>query len=537
MAPARDVSDNDSVEDSDEENEAPAPPKRSSTGPRKATPSPPKQTKAKRPAARKKGQQSQRKSGGTTKQSTKSKSNMLTNLSKKVLNPDETPETSLIAALLASSKPMEGFESSTSTLSVYTPQLEGIARKYLQEDDTNILHCHLLNLLFRSVGGRYDTIFDPTTTDLEELDDDEWTDIITNIVDSMRDTDPNAILLQAKGPTKPAMIEYQTIYEEFWSSLGRVLLQKDNSSSNSSSDQFSSSRFQVEQLREIVTRVAELAPVGQPDLRAAATVAVMKLADACLERTIELEGKITNATRQVGAAQKAGNVRKLEALQLSLESWKRHKLELEELVEGPILQGVFMHRYRDSSEFIRSYSVQSLSELTLARPDMFLTDKYLKYMGWLCSDKEASVRVASLKGLHAPFKAAIEQAKDGDQTLPSLKVDLSKMENVCHKFVGRIVDCVIDVSSEVQEAAMVLLLSMLKNGNLDDAEAMNDAAWDQVNLVALDDSTSPEVRKNALYFVLEQMDCFDPEGDEERTKKLSERKQMERIEGIALWYV
>ena len=541
---ARDVSDSDE-EDSDIE-EAPVPKKerRTTSKARKATPSPTTKSKSKRPAPRKKGQPARKAGGGNNSnvsKSTKSKAAMLSNLSKRLLSEEETPETSLIAALLASSKPMDGFESSSSTLSVYTPQLEGIARKYLQdlqEEDSNALHCHLLNLLFRSVGGRYDTLLDPATSDLEDMDEQEWTEFITNVVDSMRDAEP---LLQAKEPNKVVTAEYQIIYEEFWCSLGRVLLRDTTTGSaisgGTKQDQFSSSRFQVEYLRDTVTRVADLVPVGQPDLRAAATMAVMQLAHACLERTIELESKIITAKRQVHAANKANNLRKLQALQLSLDSWIRHKQELEELVEGPILQGVFMHRYRDSNAFIRRYSVQALSKMTIARPDLFLTDKYLKYMGWLCSDKDELVRVASLQGLHLPFEVALEQQKEDDSTLPSLKIELDKMENVCHKFVTRIVDCVVDVSELVQEAAMQLLLAMLKNGNLDDAEAMDDHAWDQVNLMALDENCTPEVRKNALYFVLEQMDCFDPEGDEGRTKKLSERKQMERIEGIALWYV
>jgi hypothetical protein len=76
-------------------------------------------------------------------------------LSKKVLDESDTPETNLVAALLASSKPIPEISSvpphsSTSTnvpTTLYTPQLEGIARHLLQEHEPNSMHIQLLNLL------------------------------------------------------------------------------------------------------------------------------------------------------------------------------------------------------------------------------------------------------------------------------------------------------------------------------------------------------------------------------------------------------
>ena len=62
---------------------------------------------------------------------------------------------------------------------------------------------------------------------------------------------------------------------------------------------FSSNRFQLEKVRDLILRMTELVSVGQPDLRAAGTLAVLQLAKACVERTVELEQKIRVASRQL----------------------------------------------------------------------------------------------------------------------------------------------------------------------------------------------------------------------------------------------
>jgi hypothetical protein len=138
----------------------------------------------------------------------------------------------------------------------------------------------------------------------------------------------------------------------------------------------------------------------------------------------------------------------------------------------------------------------------------------------------------------APFH---HNKKNTTNKKSSLQINIADMESVCVKFLNRIVDCTEDSQSlQVQEAAMELLLIMLREEFLDEWE--DDDGWDQVNLKAIDKNTSFKVRKDALYFVLDQMDCFDTEedgGDGQSTMShgLGEKKQVERIESIASWYV
>jgi cohesin complex subunit SA-1/2 len=374
-------------------------------------------------------------------------------------------------------------------------------------------------------------------TDLEELDDNEWDTLVTNVVEVMRETDADQTLLSVNpNETNMGAREYRAIYQEFWYRLGTVILShSQNTASNTNDDSetilFSSNRFQVEMMRELVTRITELVLVGQPDLRAGATMAIWQLSISCMERTIELQLKLQVASRQFKSANKSQS-RKLQALQHSMDAWKRHMAELEEIVEGNIFQGVFIHRYRDSNPYIRGQSMETLSKLCLLRPDVFLRDKYLKYFGWMASDKVASVRVAALQGLLAPFAAASNTTNK-----PPIPITLTSMQNVSTKFLMRIVDCTEDSQSlEVQEMAMELLLRMLQHEFLDEWE--DDNGWDQVNMKALDLNTSPKVRKDALYFILEQLPSFDSHEDDNRSTLSSvvgEKKQAERVEGIAAW--
>ena len=114
------------------------------------------------------------------------------------------------------------------------------------------------------------------------------------------------------------------------------------------------------------------------------------------------------------------------------------------------------------------------------------------------SDKDEVVRVSALQGLLLPFESA-KSAKDS-----GIDIDLSLMEHVIVKFLPRIADSVIDVSTSVQESGMKLLLALLRTGLLDEVEDEN--MWNQINLCALETNTSPEVRRTALYFIMEQLE-------------------------------
>jgi len=625
----------------------------------------------------------------------------------------ETPETSLVAALLASAKAVNGIPSTTrpktyyyaqqqqqldicsggdpttsstttsqrmkrtnSIITVCLPQLDGIVRHLIrttEHEGPHEMHVKLLNLLFRSVGGSVETNI-PSGTDLDELEDDDWDDLISKVVTVMKnestadqtllcadddddigidhnedddfDSDnnnnsksntSNGAGAGTRGSTTATLttrqigaIVYRTVYKEFWYRLGHVLLahspspavamvsseedsdndddddndndktdeeddhdsDDDEATENSDGDsivddddslfsskkkkrklrpsssqkskankkrkksnnvttkkksspqqqggeRFSSNRFQLEKVRDLILRMTELVSVGQPDVRAAGTIAVLQLAKACVERTVELEQKIRVASRQLKVAFKAGSKRKQQTLQHHLDNWKRHKAELQEMVEVPVFQGVFIHRYRDANDRIRRDCLRSLSSISLIRPDIFLFDTYLKYFGWMASDKSASVRIAALEGLSAPFRAAAAaticcSSSSNPSTSPSTAfpypIDVASMQNVTNKFLSRIVDCIDDNDNiRVQETAMKLLLYMVQEEFLD--EWADDVGWEKINMKSFDPFASPKVRRDALYFVMDQIEIFDTDGN----SAIGDKKQSDQLLAIAKW--
>jgi len=86
------------------------------------------------------------------------------------------------------------------------------------------------------------------------------------------------------------------------------------------------------------------------------------------------------------------------------------------------------------------------------------------------------------------------------------------------------------------------MLSLLRAGFLDDVE--DEKLWDQVNILAFESKSSPAVRRDALYFIMEQLEEFD-DGDEDDGKgkkrksngspNKSDRRAAQRLDAIASW--
>jgi cohesin complex subunit SA-1/2 len=523
-------------EDEDDEEEVPARRKRS----------PP---KAKTPAQsrkRKLGTPRRASSGAAT--SRKSAQTALSTLAKKVLDPTEDKETSLFAALL-NCLADQGDKKKTKRANVekdtlYSAQLGNIARQLVEqhESDPNKAQIDLLNLIFRSIGGSMEVLLSASTTDLENLSNEEWEDTFTNLTSAMQLTPNDQILLRADPLGSHATVgirEYRKMYREFWYILGGVILSNNSGTAPKNDDDsddeeeeeepeaLATSRFQIETSREVLLRVVEISGVGQPDIRAAACIAIYQLSTAMLERTLELKAKLQVANRQLAVAKRNKSTVKAKALKDQVSSWKRTIAELEAMVNDHVMNdSVFNRKYRDGNEHIRADSLEALSRFTTLRPDLYLNSKYLKYFGWMLSDKQAIVRRQAVSGLLTPFQQKAPRSLANRASSP--KIDLkSAMNAVFERFMKRLTDTVLDVDNVVQEKAMALLLCLLKEGFLDELE--DNSIWDQINTRALATNTTMTARRDALYFVMEQLDAFDSGA----TK--NESVMVERIDGLSKW--
>lgn len=482
--------------------------------------------------------------------------NAINNLAKKILHEEELTtegmQASLFAALMCSGQRNQR-------------DLHEIASDLVNQhnQDPNAAQCALLNLLFRSIGGSLETNLDPSKHNLEELNDDDMGHIITELVDQMRFTPLDRIVLSVdlKDTQSLGVTEYKSIFRRFWSILSEVALNEGSLANfNESMDENDSDglpisqsvkkslsgfvRFDVDLVRDIILRITEVSSVGQPDVRASATLAVLNMAESILHQSYMVKKKMSTTKRYLDAA--SGN-RKKESLSYQYESLQRTHDNLIDVVLGPIMQGIFIHRYRDSNSTIRVACQDSLSKMSLIRPDLLLSDQYLKYFGWFLSDKNAEVRIAAISALLAPLKRFKLQQQDSVEVRDTPAIKLQALEHVFSKFLGRLADCILDISTEVQSKAMELLLHLLREGFMDEVEDEN--LWNQINIRAIASDTIPQVRKNALYFVMEQLEEFDEGGadEEEDTVPLnvrfsnkndiviSDRVAQKRLDSLASW--
>jgi cohesin complex subunit SA-1/2 len=435
-----------------------------------------------------------------------------------------------------------------------------IARDVVDAIKNNPNHAQidLLNLIFRSVGCRYEHLM-KHEVDLDELSDDDLTGIIEQLVDDMSDTaadcvllcaDPNGSFGRAGGIIRPkvAIKAYRRIYQDFWYELGVSILSEGGSSINNNIDDHSKgsdtgdgggveaqskSSTGVDIARDLISRLMEFVRVGVPDIRAAVAMAIYKLAEALLKNTVQWKIKLDVATRQYQSAKRVSERSlKSKALEEQVNQLTTSIDGVEEIMKDSVMN-VFLKRYRDKNEYIRSESLYALSNFALIRPDLFLNGMYLKYFGWLLSDKNEHVRLAAVHGLLAPFREnqlkqdSVTMSRTKNTTIDGEPYDIACMSSVINKFLARLADMVLDVDVSVQEATMELLLHLVRNDFFSDVE--NDNIWNQINLRAIAADTSATVRRDALYFVIEQLQQFD------NGSSTSDADAVERIKALVEW--
>lgn len=432
-----------------------------------------------------------------TAQTRKAVLNTMAATRRKILKENETVDNSLLAGLLETeASPMK------------------VARRIAQDfskDPTKALD-ELAQLIFRSVGGGTEI----PATDWEHCSEDELSELLSHVVKGMEATPQDQVLLHltnADSNSRAAAVgrEYRRLYEEFWRQLGALILVEGLGVDDDDDEKVSC----AEVIKTVMERLINLAHVGVTDIRAAATLAIYQVGLALVERTVELDKKLTSSRRQLEAA--SNQARKKAALKSQIDSYEEEKDLLSEAIQGIVVSAVFMKRYKDINPQIRVFSIEVLSQFMILNPEIFLKNIFLKYMGWLLSDKDAAVRDCAVRCFKAPIVSDLD-SNDVKQA----------MGGAITKFLPRLCDCVLDVNTKVQESTMELFVVLMKKGYLDSLD--DDSKWDQLNLRALATDASPTVRYYALMFVIEQLEPFD-----QANSRDSERSAVEKIRALVQW--
>lgn len=197
-------------------------------------------------------------------------------------------------------------------------------------------------------------------------------------------------------------------YEDFWVSLSaespHVVL------------------FDTDCFDTLISWLEVMAVARSRALRTAASIAAYRLVDGFVQYGTQLRRQLASLQRQLatekrrcGAAHgqvrakgrgrgrpstRTGELKKISEkgkdLAKKVDDLTANNREMNELADK-VFDLIFILKYRDVSPEIRAISVTALGSWTMAYPDHFLEDRYIKYLGWLLSDKDPGVRRSTLE--------------------------------------------------------------------------------------------------------------------------------------------
>uniref|UniRef100_A0A2K5DHE4 Cohesin subunit SA n=1 Tax=Aotus nancymaae TaxID=37293 RepID=A0A2K5DHE4_AOTNA len=185
--------------------------------------------------------------------------------------------------------------------------------------------------------------------------------------------------------------------------------------------------------------------------RHTSTLAAMKLMTSLVRVALQLSLHQDNNQRQYEAERNKGpGQRAPERLESLLEKRKElqeHQEEIEGMMNA-LFRGVFVHRYRDVLPEIRAICIEEIGCWMQSYSTSFLTDSYLKYIGWTLHDKHREVRLKCLTALKGLY---------GNRDLTT------RLELFTSRFKDRMVSMVMDREYDVAVEAVRLLILILKN--------------------------------------------------------------------------
>lgn len=151
------------------------------------------------------------------------------------------------------------------------------------------------------------------------------------------------------------------------------------------------------------------------------------------------------------AVQEKSGKEMLKSLQSAVAECQEQIEIVEKYMQDAFTQ-VFTHRFRDCDEAIRAACMKALGKWMMKHQLVFLSDFYLKYLGWSLNDKNASVRLEVLLTL---------------KMLTSSESHLAMMDTFIVRFRPRVAEMLRDVDAEVVVEAIRLSAILHEHSELD----------------------------------------------------------------------
>jgi len=338
-----------------------------------------------------------------------------------------------------------------------------------------------VNFIMLAAGG--DKNWVPLNIDVDGLDTDELRELLTDAIDYVHDKKSKSYPLGGHGQKMAVRSNFCKIWDTLAS---RALVA-------SSSDRIFGCVTEI---------LVSLSGLPLSSLRDAVTEGALCVGRVLVCACLDLRRKSAGSGRQLSSADgvrarggAGGN--KSRAIQAMQTDTRRSLKAYEDAVMG-IFNSVFVHRYRDTSDIVRARCAWYLGEWLVADPERLYDDQYLKYIGWMCSDRSHYVRAESVVAINK---------------LMTKKQHITRLTNFAERFMSRFVEMAVgDVNEQVSLDTIELLRSFQMYGMLDTVEQ---STLDDVDRVVFDASTSGRVRSAALAFVMEHTVGFEEEGSDD----------------------
>ncbi|CAH0517252.1 unnamed protein product [Peronospora belbahrii] len=357
----------------------------------------------------------------------------------------------------------------------------------------------VLNLVLQVCGGTEQCV-----PHLKSLDQLEMGDLVNHVMEDLENANGEYLLLSRGKNAK----KFQLHFEEFWEAFVKECYESEILLTSDLAYNF------IDWLTTLSS--SELRPI-----RHTSTVAVLALSNGLVRIVASISEHLAIAKRQLNAetsspgittpgATKSPNVQKVALLQ---ENQALYESRLEEVLKlvNLIFTGVVVHRYRDVMPEIRVASIQCLGHWITTLPDHFLKDNYLKYFGWLLSDKSALVRLEVVEILCELY--------ENDAFTERLELFNSR-------FLPRYLELCNDIDDAVVEESIHLLIAVDKCSLIS-----SDIEISLVERLVFD-AEREDIRRAAAEFVCLQYDAFGVAVS--RTKNAQLKKEQLNTQAIAL---
>ncbi|KAK3272672.1 hypothetical protein CYMTET_19043 [Cymbomonas tetramitiformis] len=214
--------------------------------------------------------------------------------------------------------------------------------------------------------------------------------------------------------------------------------------------------------------------------RVGATLAALQLVTSFISLAKQQQETRETVQRQLHAEERRDQLRtssRLQSLRTALTNSHEAVLALQSLMKQ-LISGVFVHRYRDIDDMLRTECISSLGHWCGEYQTFFLKDTYLKYLGWSLNDKVASVRIAALTAL---------------QKLYDMEQNHTPLDTFTTRFKTRILEMTCDICPAVGVKALGVLTRLIRE------ELVEVTDCDRGFLLLIDDS--PQLRLAAAELV------------------------------------